>query len=120
MAAITATTPPTMIPNVPLLSLFITVSQRSPRGPVPTGPVFEFGTIVAGFGPIQGKTAADSAMQICNKAVAVARIERWRNPGRNPGCRCAPSGLRSVVWWAGAFGGSREYETGRYGRSSQL
>jgi len=36
MAAITATTPPMMMPNVPLLSLFMTSVQRPPREPVPT------------------------------------------------------------------------------------
>jgi hypothetical protein len=35
MTAITATTPPMMMPNVPLLSLFMTSVQRSPRESVP-------------------------------------------------------------------------------------
>ncbi len=35
IAAMTATTPPTMMPNVPLLFLFMTIFQRLPRDRVP-------------------------------------------------------------------------------------
>jgi aspartyl-tRNA(Asn)/glutamyl-tRNA(Gln) amidotransferase subunit B len=65
MAAITATTLPIKMPNVPLLSLFMTVFQRLPHGRVPTEMLREFAEIVAEFGPFRGMHSATSAGQLC-------------------------------------------------------
>ena len=83
MAAITATTLPIRMPNVPLLSLFMTVFQRLPPGRVPTECSANSQKSLQNSGHFVECTVQSSAGQLCENGRTRYEMEITGGHSRN-------------------------------------